>query len=400
MSDAGTSELLRQTSRAILAVRDEASSARLARLLVQRWHEADDDDRLAYLRFLATELDPDPVSVRAAIARYDAAPGGSTAADLADAAEAPRQDLFRRLNTAPGGTSTIVSIRSELLRRRDELEGTGPTDHDLAHLLRSWFNLGFLRFERLTWDSPTSVLEKLIEYEAVHEIQGWDDLRRRLQGDRRCFALFHPALPGEPIIFVAVALTVGLATSVEDLLAPSADRPVDPDADTAIFYSITNCQDGLRGISFGSFLLKEVIEQLSAELPQITRFSTLSPIPGLRRWLHDHGELADVASASDPDPDAVEARRDELLAAAAHYLTTCRPDGRPLDPVGRFHLRNGARVERINWMANSTPVGLDRSLGMMVNYLYDPAELESNHEALVNAATIAASPEVLALRNG
>ncbi|MEM9034956.1 MAG: malonyl-CoA decarboxylase family protein [Actinomycetota bacterium] len=398
MSDAGISELLRQTSRAILAVRDEASAARLARLLVRRWHEADQADRLAYLRFLATELDPEPDVVRAAMVRYDAEPTGSTAAALADASEAPRQELFRRLNIAPGGTSTIVAIRSELLRRRDELDGFGPIDHDLAHLLRSWFNLGFLRFEQLTWDSPTSVLEKLIEYEAVHEVQGWDDLRRRLQGDRRCFALFHPALPGEPIIFVAVALTVGLAASVEDLLAPSEDRPVDPDADTAIFYSITNCQEGLRGISFGSFLLKQVIEQLSAELPQITRFSTLSPIPGLRRWLRDHDELADVAGP-EPDVVAVEARRDELVAAAADYLTSCGDDGRPLDPVGRFHLRNGARVERINWMANSTAVGLDRSLGMMVNYLYDPAELEANHEALVNAATIAASPEVLALRN-
>lgn len=390
--------LLRQTSLAILAVRDEASATRLARLLVQRWNEADDDARLGYLRFLAEELDPDPAELDDAIDRYRHDRSGATAVALFAAAESPRQQLFRRLNTAPGGTATVVGLRAELLGHRGDLGDIGPVDHDLGHLLRSWFNLGFLHFERLTWDSPTSVLEKLIEYEAVHEIQGWDDLRRRLQGDRRCFALFHPALPGEPLIFVAVALTVGLATSVQDLLAPSDDRPVDPDADTAIFYSITNCQEGLRGISFGSFLLKEVMEQITGELPAIRRFSTLSPIPGLRRWLADHPELA-VVTDLEADPGHLHEHRDELLTAAAHYLTTCDAQGRPLDPVGRFHLRNGARVERVNWMANATPIGLQRSLGMMVNYVYDPAELETNHEALVNAGRIAASPEVQALRN-
>jgi malonyl-CoA decarboxylase len=389
-------DLLRQTSQAILAVRDEASATRLARLLVRRWAEAGEDDRLAFLRFLATELDPDPVELDAAIDRYRAERSGAAAIALFDAAEAPRQELFRRLNTAPGGTATVVGLRAALLRHRSELDDVGPADHDLSHLLRSWFNLGFLHFERLTWDSPTSVLEKLIEYEAVHEIQGWDDLRRRLQGDRRCFALFHPALPGEPLIFVAVALTVGLATSVQDLLAPSADRPVDPDADTAIFYSITNCQEGLRGISFGAFLLKQVMEQITAELPAIHRFSTLSPIPGLRSWLADHPELA-VVTDLDADPAHLAALREELLAAAARYLTTCDADGQPLDPVGRFHLRNGARVERVNWMANATPIGLQRSLGMMVNYVYDPTQLETNHEALVNAGRIAASAEVRAL---
>ena len=392
-------ELLRQTSLAILAVRDEASSTRLARLLVRRWSEADDGARLEYLRFLTTELSPDPLTLDAAIERYRKEQTTDAVVALSDAVEAPRQELLRRLNTAPGGTATVVALRAALHRHRVELGDIGPTDHDIAHLLRSWFNLGFLRFERLTWDSPTSVLEKLIDYEAVHEIQGWDDLRRRLQGDRRCFALFHPALPGDPLSFVAVALTEGLATSVQDLLAPGEGTAPPPHADTAIFYSITNCQSGLRGISFGSFLLKEVIDQLAAELPQIHRFSTLSPIPGLRRWLAEHTDLADLA-VGEVSAEDMRAARPRLERAAADYLTTCGDDGRPLDPVGRFHLRNGARVEQLNWMANSTAVGLDRSLGMMVNYLYEPSELETNHEALVNAGQIAASERIRRLVAG
>ncbi|MEO1061861.1 MAG: malonyl-CoA decarboxylase [Actinomycetota bacterium] len=394
-----SSELLRQTTRAILAVRDEASATRLARLFVRRWNEATADDRTAYLRFLTTELGPDPVALDQAIERHRAEPSAATAVALSQAAEAPRQELLRRLNTAPGGTATVVALRSALLHHGGDLGDIEATEHDLVHLLRSWFNLGFLHFERLTWDSPTSVLEKLIDYEAVHEIQGWDDLRRRLQGDRRCFALFHPALPGDPLIFVAVALTEGLATSVQDLLAPDEDAAPPSGADTAIFYSITNCQAGLRGISFGSFLLKEVIDQLAAELPQVRRFSTLSPIPGLRRWLAEHTDLADLAT-EDPDVVALERARPRLERAAADYLTSCGPDGLPLDPVGRFHLRNGARVEQLNWMANATPVGLERSLGMMVNYVYDPAELEHNHEALVNAGQIAASSGIRRLLVG
>ncbi len=389
-------DLLRQTSLAILAVRDEASATRLARLLVKRWDEADDDARLGYLRFLTAELGPDPDVLNAAIERYRADPSPTASVALSEAVEAPRQELLRRLNTAPGGTATVVALRSALHRRQAELGDIEPTEHDMAHLLRSWFNLGFLHFERLTWDSPTSVLEKLIDYEAVHEIQGWDDLRRRLQGDRRCFALFHPALPGDPLIFVAVALTEGLPTSVQDLLAPGEGTAPPSDADTAIFYSITNCQSGLRGISFGSFLLKEVIDQLAAELPRIHRFATLSPIPGLRRWLAEHTDLADLA-VREPSVDALRDARPRLERAAADYLTSCGTDDLPLDPVGRFHLRNGARVEQLNWMANPTAVGLDRSLGMMVNYLYDPEHLETNHEALVNAGQIARSDRVQAL---
>ncbi len=386
-------ELLRQTSLAILAVRDEASGTRLARLLVRRWDEADDESRLAYLRFLTTELGPEPAALDAAIERYRKEPTPDATVALSEAVEAPRQELLRRLNTAPGGTATVVALRSALHRHHTELDGIGPTEHDIAHLLRSWFNLGFLRFERLTWDSPTSILEKLIDYEAVHEIQGWDDLRRRLQGDRRCFALFHPALPGDPLIFVAVALTEGLATSVQDLLAPGEGTAPPPQADTAIFYSITNCQAGLRRISFGSFLLKQVIDQLAAELPQIHRFATLSPIPGLRTWLAGHTDLAELA-VGEPSAAALRRARPRLERAAADYLTSCGPDGSPLDPVGRFHLRNGASVEQLNWMANTTPVGLDRSLGMMVNYLYEPDHLETNHEALVNAGQIAASERI------
>src|SRR6476660_2959172 len=275
----------KQLAATLLSERSEASGALLARQLHEVLRALDASDRHSFRRYLATEFQPDKAALRTAAERYLADSTAEAAAAPAQAADPPRQELLRRMNMAPGGTGALIAMRSELTARLHDEPELKLLDADLKHLFASWFNRGFLELRRIDWQSPAAVLEKLIAYEAVHEIKGWDDLRRRLAPDRRCFAFFHPALPGEPLIFVEVALVQGLAAAVQPLLSRD-DPPGDPTkADTAIFYSISNCQEGLRGISFGNFLIKQVVEELKAELPQLTRFATLSPVPGFRRWL-------------------------------------------------------------------------------------------------------------------
>src|SRR5216684_2962514 len=290
---------VKQLAATLLSERGEASGAQVARELHHVLHTLDADDRHSFQRYLATEFQPDKAALRAAAERYLANTTAEAAAALARAADPPRQELLRRINMAPGGTGALIVMRSEInarLRGEPELK---LLDADLQHLFASWFNRGFLELRRIDWQTPAAVLEKLIAYEAVHEIKGWDDLRRRLAPDRRCFAFFHPALPGEPLIFVEVALVQGLATAMQPLLSQDTDeqarRAQAERADTAIFYSISNCQDGLRGVSFGNFLIKQVVEELQAELRHLTRFSTLSPVPGFRRWLTKR-----LASTGDP----------------------------------------------------------------------------------------------------
>jgi malonyl-CoA decarboxylase len=287
-----------------------------------------------------------------------------------------------------------------------------PLDADLKHLFASWFNRGFLELRRIDWQSPAAVLEKLIAYEAVHEIHGWDDLRRRLAPDRRCFAFFHPALPGEPLIFVEVALVQGLAGAVQPLLVQDTDNEAANEAarlraeqaDTAIFYSISNCQDGLRGISFGNFLIKQVVAELKSELPSLTQFSTLSPVPGFRRWLTKRAAsssdlevtmLAQIdADAGWADTSGAAVLQPAIMRLCAEYLTHQVSKEAPADPVARFHLGNGARLERINWLGNTAPRGIVESFGVMVNYLYDLETIESNHEAFIHDGEVIRSAEV------
>jgi malonyl-CoA decarboxylase len=404
-------------ARALLSERGEASGAAVARDLLDSLGTLEGADRLAFFTFVATDFGPDEAALRKACEAWLAAPGLTGAARLAEAAEAPRQELLRRMNMAPGGTATLVALRQELLGLLAAEPALKLLDDDLRHLFASWFNRGFLELRRIDWQTPAAVLEKLIRYEAVHEIQGWEDLRRRLAADRRCFAFFHPALPGEPLIFVEVALVRGMADAVAPLLARDGAPGSARAADTAIFYSISNCQAGLRGISFGNFLIKQVVEELKAELPQLARFATLSPVPGFRRWLERQlagaqtlfraDEIA-ALGAGDPaagfralagsgwqnDPARRAALRGMLLRLAATYLTrpTAGPGG--MDPVARFHLGNGARLERINWLGNTAPRGIEESYGAMVNYLYDPEAIEANHEAFVRSATVARSAEV------
>ena len=393
-------ERARRLAETLLSEPGEAAGAAVARELLAVLHGLGSADRAAFYRFLADAFHPEVTALRAAAEAFLADPTSEQAARLAAAAEPPRQELLRRMNMAPGGTAALVRMRAELLGLVRAEPGLGMLDSDFRHLFASWFNRGFLELRRIDWQTPAAVLEKLIAYEAVHEIQGWDDLRRRLDADRRCFAFFHPALPGEPLIFVEVALVKDLAAAVEPLLKRD-DPPYDlSQADTAIFYSISNCQEGLRRISFGNFLIKQVVEELKAELPRITRFATLSPVPGFRRWLERRPDAADAvpaAAAEDAwwqDPAGAAALRLPLKRLAAEYLT--RPDdgSGAIDPVARFHLGNGARLERINWLGNTSERGIEEILGLMANYLYDPDAIEANHEAFMHGGKVARSAEI------
>jgi malonyl-CoA decarboxylase len=399
----------KQLASTLLSERGEASGAMLSRKLHDGLRALDADDRHGFQRFLAAEFQPDRAMLRAAAEKYLADATAEAAAALAQAADPPRQELLRRMNMAPGGTGALIEMRKELGKRLRDEPLLKLLDADLKHLFSSWFNRGFLELRRIDWQSPAAVLEKLIAYEAVHEIRGWDDLRRRLAPDRRCFAFFHPALPGEPLIFVEVALVEGLAGAIPPLLLQDGDdeaaRMRAARADTAIFYSISNCQDGLRGVSFGNFLIKQVVEELKAEFPQLTRFSTLSPVPGFRRWLAqrlaDGYDGARLAGLSHDgwwlDRVASEQLRPILMRFCGDYLTQQPSPEKRIDPVARFHLGNGARLERINWLGNTRPRGIEESFGIMVNYLYDHDSIEDNHEKFVRDGTIVRSPEVDAL---
>ena len=409
--------------RSLLRTKGEASAVTLARRALDAFARLDADERDAFFEFLRCDLDPDPAALDAAIERYRASPGPETAAALTAAAEPPRQELLRLMNTAPEGTRDILTMREALLGARARRPELKVVDDDFVHLLRSWFNRGFLELHRIDWRTPALVLEKIIEYEAVHEILDWEDLRRRLQADRRCFGFFHPSLPDEPLVFVEVALCNGLAGSVTDLLFGKVEPDVE--ADTAIFYSISNCQRGLTGISFGNFLIKQVVRELAAEVPGLRTFATLSPVPGFRNWLvraaaegrlpavpgpdgsgggtngGSGGTLDGIEAADWPAEHAPEAHLEpRLTRLCVHYLLHEKRGLHPLDPVARFHLRNGARLERINWLADPSPTGLAQSAGMMVNYVYDEAAVVANHEAFVNEGKIARSSAVAALAGG
>jgi malonyl-CoA decarboxylase len=413
-ADGSSADDLGAQCRALLAQRGEASAAALAQNLLRGYGSLDRGERARFFSFLATELSPEPKAVARAADAYCRSPTPENLAELNRVAEPPRQELFRRMNMAPGGTSTLVGLRASLLDELGNFPELRAVDNDLLHLFSSWFNRGFLTLERVSWRTPALLLEKLIDYEAVHAIQGWDDLRRRLTADRRCFAFFHPALPDEPLIFVEVALVKGMSASVQPLLDPRAE-PGDPaKADTAIFYSINNCQKGLRRVSFGSFLIKQVAAELHDELPNLKTFATLSPVPGFRQWLavqdrrprrseraaEAPGDFAAKLDAVDllAEPEDAGGLRRPVSALCAHYLLHAkRQDGTPYDSVARFHLGNGARLERINWLGDSSPKGLKESAGIMVNYLYELDQLERNHEAFVNRKQVVASRSVLQL---
>jgi malonyl-CoA decarboxylase len=405
------SESLVDLCEELLSGRGEASGAALAREILNMYGALTTGPRIAFFEGLETRFGPDPARVARAVEKYSADPGDAAMLELHRSTEPRRLELLRRLNLAPAGTAALVRMREQLLEamaRRDDL---APVDADFVNLFQSWFNRGFLVLRRIDWSTPANILEKIIEYEAVHEISDWKDLRTRIDPpDRRCYAFFHPALVDEPLIFVEVALTREIAGAIPPILAIGGERLNPEKATTAIFYSISNCQRGLAGVSFGSFLIKQVVAEISREFPRLSTFVTLSPAPGFASWLRRErrrevpGLLSeDDRKALEPldeagwsgDAAMAEKLKEPLLRAAATYYFAARTrSGAPVDPVARFHLGNGARLERINWLADPSPKGLKQSHGIMVNYLYDLDDIEKNHEAYAGSRVIVASSAV------
>ena len=392
----------------LLSRRGEASGLALAARLLAEFEAADDEARLVFLQALASHFGADMQAVEAAIDAWRAAPEPKPLARLQRASEPRRQELIRRLNYAPGGTASLIRMREVLMDACKTDPGLAPVDADFVHLFSSWFNRGFLILRPIDWNTPASVLEKLIRYEAVHAIHGWDDLKNRLgPPDRRCYGFFHPRLPDDPLIFVEVALTRQIPGRIAPIL-DTVREPIAPEeATTAVFYSISNTQRGLAGVSFGHFLIKQVVEDLRHEFPGLTTFVTLSPVPGFARWLdgerasREEGLLgpetrATLAALDTPgwhnDAALVEETGPALLAAASAYFLEARDKhGRVADPIARFHLGNGARLEQLNMLGDTSEKGLEQSYGLMVNYLYDPRLIERNHEAYAERDEVIAS---------
>ena len=381
----------------LLAESSEYASVALARDALAAYQALEPRLQQDFFDVLARHYSPSPEAVTAAAGAYQSDPSPENLLKLETTAEPPRRELFRRLNMAPGGTAALVEMRRQVLKGLRERPQWRAIDADLMHLLRSWFNRGFLRLERIDWHSSAILLEKLIQYEAVHAIEGWRDLRRRLEADRRCFAFFHPQLPEEPIIFIEVALTRGISAQVQPLLDVRSPVAAPQKADSAVFYSITNCQEGLRGISFGNQLIKQVAEELKREFPHLRRFATLSPIPGFRAWLERNAEHGVLAKIEDPAwhlGEVPEELERQLTRHCAYYLLHAKQGDEPLDPVARFHLGNGASLERLNWMGDTSEQGMARSAGLMVNYVYWLAEVERNHERYFREHAVVAAPAV------
>ncbi|HEX5802332.1 MAG TPA: malonyl-CoA decarboxylase [Azospira sp.] len=391
------------------SVGGEVSTRQRAARLAETYLSLDDTGRREFLRLLAVEFGPDPQAVAAAHAAYQKAVGSDAQWDaeagLRRAVRSARIRILTQFNAIPQGVKFLVDLRADLLRYLDDEPQLAALDRELEARLGAWFDVGFLELQRITWNSPAALLEKLIEYEAVHEIRSWTDLKNRLDSDRRLYAFFHPRMPLEPLIFVEVALTDHLADNVQKLLDENAPVFDAQRADTAIFYSISNTQVGLRGVSFGNFLLKRVVDDLKRDLPRLKTFATLSPMPALAAWvrrqpevLGDAGIPLDVEALAAgqwrQDKTLLRTLRDRLPRLAARYLLEARKDDKPFDPVSRFHLGNGARIEQIDWLADSSDKGLRQSFGLMVNYLYDPDEIEDNVEAFARDGRIAASASV------
>ncbi|WP_324754828.1 malonyl-CoA decarboxylase [Roseovarius sp. Pro17] len=372
---------------ALITAHGEISGSMLAEQILSRFNAMDDAAKLAFFHHLTGAMNVDPAAARTALDAYEAAPSRASYRAFLTATEPPRQELIRRLNRVPGATGALVAMRADLLRLGRGVPELEALDLDFRHLFASWFNRGFLVLRPITWRIPAHILEKIIAYEAVHAIDSWDDLRRRVQPeDRRCFAFFHPAMPDEPLIFVEVALTRGIPGAVQPLLAEGRDALSATEADTAVFYSISNCQAGLAGMSFGNSLIKQVAGDLATELPGLARFVTLSPVPGLMDWI-EREEMT---------PDAAD-----LPGLAAHYLLSAKGrGGLPIDPVARFHLGNGAILHAVHGDADQSAKGRAQSGGVMVNYLYDLRRTSERHEAFASAGTIAATSAVKSLAAG
>ncbi|PLX98414.1 MAG: Malonyl-CoA decarboxylase [Desulfuromonas sp.] len=426
----GDEEILRRHLDNWIGARGGEVSARSHAMQIgELYQHLSQTGRRRFLEILANEYGLDRAAMRKQCHAYLASDAdySSVEAAMRDLLEPPRLKLLSQFSALPNGIKFLVDLRRDLLGFCRENSDLKPFDRELRHLLANWFDVGLLKMRQVDWQSPAALLEKLVEYEAVHEINSWQDLRHRLHLDRRCYAFFHPNMPGEPLIFVEVALTNGIAESVQTLLDESTPD-VDPEkADTAIFYSISNAQQGLKGISFGNFLIKRVVASLKAELPNIKTFATLSPIPGFRRWLNSLDEeervrlidadgmleLAQLSINRSAEPDLLnfleqnEWAHDDNVSTVLkpilekllyHYFHTTRDDGQPIDPVERFHLGNGARIERVNWLGDVSGKGMEQSFGLMVNYLYPIKDIEKNHEFYATQGKIILSSAIKSLK--
>jgi malonyl-CoA decarboxylase len=405
------SESLVELCEDLLSGLGEASGVALAREILGRYAALTIGPRIAFFEALVQRFGTDPARLDQAIAAWRQTPSDATVAEVHTASEPRRQELFRRLNLAPGGTAALVRMREQLMDVLEHRDDLSVVDNDFEHLFSSWFNRGFLVLRRIDWSTPAIVLEKIIRYEAVHEIHDWEDLRRRIDPpDRRCYAFFHPALVDEPLIFVEVALTRDMPAAIAPILGKEREVVEIDKARIAAFYSISNCQRGLTGVSFGSFLIKQVVEEVSREMPKLSTYVTLSPVTNFADWLkHERAEEKSAAlteadkavlSALDQpgwwrnDEIAGQVRDTVMRAAAWYYVRARNVRGAPVDSVARFHLGNGARLERINWLADTSDRAMTQAHGLMVNYLYDLDEIEKNHEAYADSRTVVASGAV------
>lgn len=387
-----------------------ASGLALAREVMNRYMGLDQDEKLRFFTELQRRMSPDMKVIQSSAEAFIAEPEEGRLSALSEQMKSNRQKLFSRMIMAPDGTQKIVSLREDLLGFIKNHPQLRPVDQDLKNLLTSWFNPGFLILRKIDWDTEASILEKIIRYEAVHDIENWNDLKKRLAADRRCFAYFHPSLEDEPLIFVEVALTRGISSSIQSII--SEESNLNGEADTAIFYSINNCQRGLWKIPLGNFLIKMVVTELDTELPSVKTYSTLSPVPGFATWLRQEMEKSGSKPIPQKDLEALKLLQDEnwyrdeaksealkkpLLRACANYLVLVKRGDKPLNSVARFHFGNGAQLYRINWMGNNSPHGLAESFGLMVNYLYNLKQIERNHEQYVQRGELALSKSVRSL---
>jgi malonyl-CoA decarboxylase len=401
----------------------EVEAGRRAHAVVQWYADLELDERCDVWLLMSERFAPDVQKLSSARDLHEAAVGtpdeGQAEVHLRRALVSPRARLLQRFAIDPEGMRFLVDLRAQLLPHLKGDRRLLPLDAELEHLFSTWFDVAFLDLRRISWDSPASLIEKLIEYEAVHDIKSWADVKNRLDSDRRCYGFFHPRLPNTPLIFVEVALVDRISEGIVPLLDEAAVLVKPDKATTAVFYSISNTQMGLRGVSFGDSLIKRVVETLQEELPRLKIFATLSPIPGFRAWLGKNaaGMLARIDErraaelgravgslpptterflAAADEPATLDARspvRQLLLNSAAEYLGRATADGKPVDPVARFHLGNGARVERLNWAGDPSPKGMKQSYGLMVNYVYDLKRLDK-HRTLLAQGKIAVSGEI------
>lgn len=400
---------LLKLSEDLISQKGIASGVAFARVVVNQYRELDEQQKLKFFLGLAKSLGPNYQEIKNAALGYLESQDEKTLGKLSESMNSRRRELFSRMNMAPDGTLALVDLRKDLLEWLPEYPELKPVDNDLKKLLTEWFNPGFLELRRIDWDTEASILEKIIRYETVHNIENWNDLKQRLIESKRCFAYFHPALEDEPLIFVEVALTKGISKSVQDILHNGTD--MSKKWNTAIFYSINNCQLGLRGIPLGNFLIKMAATEIAKELPSIKKYSSLSPVPGFSQWLADelNSESKKLGKIKEPlkmllNPDWHKQEehfrtiKKHLKKACAKYLVEEKKiNGQPLNSVARFHFGNGAELYRINWMGNISPYGLERSYGLMVNYLYDLKHLEENHENYIRKGELAVSKGIRGL---